>query len=91
MDLNQLPPEQRAQIEAQLQRRQVSDFISLYNRLTEQCFNACCNEFTSRKLTGQQKSCVENCVGKFFVASQRIGQRFQEAQAHAATMAQQGM
>eukprot|EP01147_Barroeca_monosierra_P010675 gene10674-2781_t len=89
MDLSQVPPEQRAQFEAQMQRRQVSDFISLYNRLTEHCFEACCNDFTARKLTEKQKSCVNSCVTKFFMASQRIGQRFQEAQQHAMPSAQQ--
>eukprot|EP00045_Choanoeca_perplexa_P000571 m.15007 g.15007 ORF g.15007 m.15007 type:complete len:98 (-) comp10398_c0_seq1:802-1095(-) len=80
MDISSLSPQEQMQFEAAMQRKQVQDFIGLYNRLSQYCFTACCNDFTQRKLSSKQKGCVDNCVTKFFQASHRIGTRFAEAQ-----------
>eukprot|EP00056_Hartaetosiga_gracilis_P022239 m.29000 g.29000 ORF g.29000 m.29000 type:complete len:87 (+) comp9529_c0_seq2:52-312(+) len=72
--------QQQKLFEQEFQRKQVEDMIMMYNKLSQNCFESCCNEFTSRALTKKEENCVNMCIGKFFQATQRIGLRFQEAQ-----------
>lgn len=35
---------------------QMQDFLKMYTNLVERCFNACCNDFTSKALTSKEVS-----------------------------------
>lgn len=59
----------------------MKDFMSLYSGLVQRCFESCANDFTSRSLSTNESTCVENCVGKFLKHSERIGARFAEQNA----------
>jgi import inner membrane translocase subunit TIM9 len=66
------------------QIKQFKDFLINYNRLTEQCFNDCVFDFTSRTLASKEDNCSNHCVEKFLKLNMRISQRFQEFQMMAA-------
>ena len=34
----------------------MQDFMRMYSSLVERCFNACCNDFTSKALSGKEAS-----------------------------------
>ena len=36
---------------------QFKDFLSTYNRVTENCFTDCIQDFTTRKITGKEVRC----------------------------------
>ena len=35
-------------------QRQMQDFLRMYSNLVERCFNACCNDFTSKALSSKE-------------------------------------
>ena len=53
------------------------EFLQSYNRLTQECFTACVNDFESRKLSDKETACGMRCVDKYLNVTQRISQRFQ--------------
>jgi len=59
---------------------QFREFLSQYNKITEQCFIACIHDFTTRKVITAEDSCSMNCLEKFMKMTNRISQRFQEHQ-----------
>lgn len=68
------------QIQAELQIKQFRDFLTQYNKLSEDCFKHCIWDFTSRTIKNQENSCVTNCVEKYTKVTQRVSERFQELQ-----------
>ena len=54
------------------------EFLQSYNRLTQDCFKHCVNNFSSRKISNEEASCASKCVDKYLNTTQRISQRFQE-------------
>jgi import inner membrane translocase subunit TIM9 len=62
------------------QIKQFKDFILNYNKLSEQCFNDCIHDFTTRNVSTKEENCANNCFDKFLKMNQRISQRFQELQ-----------
>lgn len=62
------------------QIKQFKDFILNYNKLSEQCFNDCVFDFTTRNVSSKEDQCASNCFDKFLKMNQRISQRFQEFQ-----------
>ncbi|XP_034664025.1 mitochondrial import inner membrane translocase subunit Tim10B [Drosophila subobscura] len=45
--------------------RNLKDFLTLYNKVTELCFSRCVDNLNQRELGGQEDSCVDRCVTKF--------------------------
>ncbi|XP_068223601.1 mitochondrial import inner membrane translocase subunit Tim9-like [Palaemon carinicauda] len=68
------------QIQAEVQVKQFRDFLVQYNKLSENCFNDCVWDFTSRNIRSNEGDCVQNCVEKYTKVTQRISERFQEIQ-----------
>nr|XP_053637051.1 mitochondrial import inner membrane translocase subunit Tim9-like [Cherax quadricarinatus] len=68
------------QIQAEVQVKQFRDFLVQYNKLSENCFNDCVWDFTSRNVRNSEENCVQNCVEKYTKVTQRISERFQELQ-----------
>ncbi|ESO00682.1 hypothetical protein HELRODRAFT_82886, partial [Helobdella robusta] len=56
------------------------EFLSSYNRLSEQCFVDCVHDLTTRKISTSEGTCALNCMDKHLKITQRISQRFQEFQ-----------
>ncbi|XP_016383905.1 mitochondrial import inner membrane translocase subunit Tim10 B-like [Sinocyclocheilus rhinocerous] len=46
------------------QLRNLRDFLLVYNRMTEICFQRCTSNFNYRNLTMDEERCVDSCAGK---------------------------
>jgi len=73
-----VPP--NMQVDAMSSGAQFKEFLSQYNKITEQCFMACIHDFTTRKVVSSENTCSLNCLEKFMKMTNRISQRFQEHQ-----------
>ncbi|KAI6244148.1 Zf-Tim10-DDP domain-containing protein [Aphelenchoides fujianensis] len=60
--------------------RTFRDFLMQYNLVTENCFMACVQDFTSRNVSDKEEKCAKNCLNKFLKMTQRLSLRFQEHQ-----------
>ncbi|KAH9933120.1 mitochondrial import inner membrane translocase subunit TIM9 [Epithele typhae] len=78
MDFSSLNSAEQAHMTRVIERKQMQDFMRLYNNLVDRCFNACVNDFTSKALSSKEEQCVLNCTDKFFKHSERVGLRFAE-------------
>ncbi|KAH8248331.1 hypothetical protein KR032_000809 [Drosophila birchii] len=45
--------------------RNLKDFLTLYNKVTEMCFSRCIDNFNRRDLSRDEDVCVDRCVTKF--------------------------
>ncbi|XP_002133664.1 mitochondrial import inner membrane translocase subunit Tim10B [Drosophila pseudoobscura] len=60
--------------------RNMKDFLTLYNKVTEMCFNRCVDNFNQRELGGEEDTCVDRCVTKFARFNQNIMKVYVDAQ-----------
>ncbi|KAK0530680.1 protein transporter tim9 [Tilletia horrida] len=81
MDFSALSSSEQAAMQRIIEQRQMKDFMRLYTGLVERCFDACCNDFTSKALSTKEETCVHNCTSKWLKHSERVGARFQEENA----------
>lgn len=72
--------EQR-ELAARMERRQMKEFMTMYSKLVQRCFDDCVNDFTTKSLISREEGCVMRCVDKFFKGSARLNERFQEQNA----------
>ncbi|XP_037543310.1 mitochondrial import inner membrane translocase subunit Tim10 B [Nematolebias whitei] len=54
------------------QLRNLKDFLLVYNRMTEICFQRCTNNFNFRNLTMDEESCLDSCAGKLIRSNHRL-------------------
>lgn len=54
------------------QLRNLRDFLLVYNRMTEICFQRCTNNFNYRNLTMDEEHCVDSCAGKLIRSNHRL-------------------
>ncbi|CAG5120799.1 unnamed protein product [Candidula unifasciata] len=73
-----LPPQM--QIDTMSTGSQFREFLTQYNKITEQCFMACVHDFTTRRVITVENNCALNCLEKYMKMTNRISQRFQEHQ-----------
>ena len=75
-------------------RLKFKDFIATYNHVTQNCFEDCVRDFTSRRVTKEevytpvrsvldnplspQIACCDHCVDKYVKMTQRLSLRLQE-------------
>ncbi|EIM21151.1 hypothetical protein E3Q22_00428 [Wallemia mellicola] len=78
MDFSRFNGSERMALNQYIQKKEMKDFMKLYSNLVFNCFNDCSEDFTSRTLSTNERTCSENCVGKFLKHSERIGARFSE-------------
>ncbi|KAL2004544.1 hypothetical protein VTN00DRAFT_3429 [Thermoascus crustaceus] len=72
--------EQR-ELAARMERKQMKEFMTMYSRLVQRCFDDCVNDFTTKSLVAREEGCVMRCVDKYLKSSARLGERFQEQNA----------
>ncbi|CAL8575611.1 protein transporter tim9 [Xanthoria parietina] len=60
------------------ERKQLKDFMTVYSRLIQNCFESCVNDFTSKTLASREQGCVMRCVDKHQKAAERVQLRFTE-------------
>ncbi|XP_073335632.1 mitochondrial import inner membrane translocase subunit Tim10 B [Pagrus major] len=54
------------------QLRNLRDFLLVYNRMTETCFQRCTSNFNYRNLTMDEERCVDSCAGKLIRSNHRL-------------------
>ncbi|KAL6230112.1 mitochondrial import inner membrane translocase subunit tim9 [Aspergillus navahoensis] len=64
-----------------MERKQMKEFMTMYSKLVQRCFDDCVNDFTTKSLISREEGCVMRCVDKFMKGSQRLNERFQEQNA----------
>jgi len=72
--------EQR-ELGSRMERKQMKEFMTMYQNLVQKCFDDCINDFSSKSLGSREENCVMRCVDKSLKASERLGNRFQEQNA----------
>ncbi|XP_062141577.1 mitochondrial import inner membrane translocase subunit Tim10B [Drosophila sulfurigaster albostrigata] len=60
--------------------RNLKDFLTLYNKVTELCFNRCVDNLSQRELFDQEKTCVDRCVTKFARFNQSMMKSYVDVQ-----------
>ncbi|KAM7362944.1 translocase of inner membrane 9b [Cochliomyia hominivorax] len=60
--------------------RNLKDFLTLYNKVTELCFTRCVDNFNERDLAEHETTCVNRCVNKFAQFNQTMMQVYVEVQ-----------
>ncbi|KAI9673344.1 MAG: protein transporter tim9 [Trizodia sp. TS-e1964] len=80
--------EQR-EFQTRMEKKQMKEFMTMYSKLVQRCFDDCVNDFTTKSLLSKEEGCVMRCVDKYLKGSERLGQRFQEQ--NAAMMQSGGM
>ncbi|GKV08114.1 hypothetical protein SLE2022_196060 [Rubroshorea leprosula] len=83
--LEGLPEEDKVRMASMIDHLQMRDSLRMYNSLVERCFNDCVDNFTRKTLQKQEETCVQRCAEKFLKHSIRVGMRFAELNAQAAT------
>lgn len=59
----------------QLENLQFKDFIITHNKITEECFSSCINDFTAVFVPDGELKCISNCFDKMIKVRNRIGTR----------------
>ncbi|KAL0637971.1 protein transporter tim9 [Maublancomyces gigas] len=85
--MDSLSSSEQREFQNVIERRQMKDFMQMYSKLVQRCFDDCINDFTSKAVSTKEDTCISRCVDKFIKASERTGQRFAE---HNQAMAQGG-
>lgn len=51
---------------------QLREFLSVYNILTERCFNSCIDNFNGRAPSNAEDSCLSKCIDKYMRVNRRL-------------------
>ncbi|KAJ5278706.1 hypothetical protein N7478_004078 [Penicillium angulare] len=72
--------EQR-EFQNRMERKQLKEFMTMYSKMVQRCFDDCVNDFTTKSLINREETCVMRCVDKHLKSSARLQERFQEQNA----------
>ncbi|GIX86551.1 zf-Tim10_DDP domain-containing protein [Caerostris extrusa] len=50
----------------------MKDFLSIYNKMADTCFNHCVDDFNCRELTSSEESCIEKCSAKGVAVNHKL-------------------
>ncbi|KAG8430503.1 hypothetical protein GDO86_020478 [Hymenochirus boettgeri] len=56
----------------QQQLRNLRDFLLVYNKMAEICFNRCAKNFNYRSVTMEEEKCVDSCAAKLIHSNHRL-------------------
>ncbi|KAJ5573366.1 mitochondrial import inner membrane translocase subunit tim9 [Penicillium hispanicum] len=66
---------------SRMERKQLKEFMTMYSKMVQRCFDDCVNDFTTKSLINREEQCVLRCVDKQLKGSARLNERFQEQNA----------
>lgn len=66
-----------------MERMQMEDIVTHFNKLADTCFAECVSDFQSTQLRQSEEACVLRCVDKFSQFATRFQQVFVEHQTKA--------
>lgn len=49
--------------------RQMKDFLEMFNKVTETCFNNCVTSLLDREVSSEENTCLDRCVTKILKSS----------------------
>lgn len=58
------------------QLRNIRDFLTMYNKITEHCFQKCATNLRKSKVDDNEKSCLRGCTDLYVKTNQRLTQQF---------------
>ncbi|KAL4884234.1 mitochondrial import inner membrane translocase subunit tim9 [Aspergillus karnatakaensis] len=79
--MERLNAAEQRQLAARMENRQMKEFMAMYSKLVQRCFDDCVNDFTTKSLINREESCLMRCVDKHMKGSARLSERFQEQNA----------
>ncbi|KAJ9501644.1 protein transporter tim9 [Exophiala xenobiotica] len=79
--MDSLTPAEQRELNSRMERKQMKEFMTMYSKLVQRCFDHCVNDFTTKSLISREESCVMRCVDKYMRSNERVGERFQEQNA----------
>ncbi|KAI9678051.1 MAG: protein transporter tim9 [Caeruleum heppii] len=79
--MDNLNASEQRELQGRIEKRQMKEFMTMYGKLVQRCFDDCVNDFTTKSLHSKEEGCVMRCVDKFLKGSERLGQRWQEQNA----------
>ncbi|XP_067663359.1 mitochondrial import inner membrane translocase subunit Tim9-like [Haliotis asinina] len=62
------------------QQRNLKDFLLLYNKLTEQCFERCVYNLNNVGMSKAENDCVGVCTDRYVTYNQKLMMKFMEHQ-----------
>ncbi|XP_074161145.1 mitochondrial import inner membrane translocase subunit Tim10 B [Sminthopsis crassicaudata] len=68
---SQQQQQQQQQVQQQ-QLRNLRDFLLVYNRMTELCFQRCVPSLHHRALDAEEEACLDSCAGKLVHSNHRL-------------------
>ncbi|CDM27171.1 hypothetical protein DTO013E5_4344 [Penicillium roqueforti] len=66
---------------SRMERKQMKEFMTMYSKMVQRCFDDCVNDFTTKSLINREETCIMRCVDKNLKSSARLNERFQEQNA----------
>ncbi|KAL9624864.1 MAG: hypothetical protein Q9160_000911 [Pyrenula sp. 1 TL-2023] len=79
--MDNLNANEQRELQGRMEKKQMKDFMNMYSKLVQRCFDDCVTDFTTKSLVPREEGCLMRCIDKYFKASERLGQRFQEQNA----------
>ncbi|KAI9841410.1 MAG: protein transporter tim9 [Thelocarpon superellum] len=76
--MDNLNASEQRELQGRMEKRQMKEFMTMYGKLVQRCFDDCVDDFTTKTLHSREEGCVMRCVDKFLKGSERLGQRWQE-------------
>ncbi|KAB8237477.1 hypothetical protein ETB97_010124 [Aspergillus alliaceus] len=76
-----LTASEQREFATRMERKQLKEFMTMYSKLVQRCFDDCVNDFTTKSLISREETCTLRCVDKFLKGSARLNERFQEQNA----------
>jgi import inner membrane translocase subunit TIM9 len=80
MQRGRMSKDDEASISQMMERMQMEDIITHFNRLADTCFTQCVGDFKSNALLQNEEVCVQRCVEKFTQFSTRFQRVFVDHQ-----------
>ncbi|KAJ5121746.1 mitochondrial import inner membrane translocase subunit tim9 [Penicillium atrosanguineum] len=76
-----LSASEQREFASRMERKQMKEFMTMYSKMVQRCFDDCVNDFTTKSLINREEQCIMRCVDKHLKGSARLQERFQEQNA----------